>query len=296
VRYSFEHHTGTLRLKLSAPQLPDDAPSSAGAASVSHGRHRQIGATRDWPRSTRGPRSWIFGGRSAGWTSTVAGGAVLHHPSPDRYSARHRRLPHRRRGIRYARPPARLQRFREAEVIGDVRRCRRRGPPPPPAPCAKVRSGLQTTTDRRPPVRPAAPRGCRSPIGSGLGLINPFSIRTIKRRLSVPVIVDAGKKRAPHPTHASPWSRADGILMNTPPPRRRIRWHGARDGPLRWRAAWPIWPADAARETAARPHPWNAGIGNCVAAGGSRPRVPEPTSRLRRVGKAGARGCRVRSP
>jgi thiazole synthase len=31
-----------------------------------------------------------------------------------------------------------------------------------------------------------------SPIGSGLGLLNPYSIRTIKRRLSVPVIVDAG--------------------------------------------------------------------------------------------------------
>src|SRR5918999_2137834 len=30
-----------------------------------------------------------------------------------------------------------------------------------------------------------------SPIGSGLGLLNPYIIRTIKRRLSVPVIVDA---------------------------------------------------------------------------------------------------------
>src|SRR3989440_3750690 len=31
-----------------------------------------------------------------------------------------------------------------------------------------------------------------SPIGSGLGLLNPLSVRTIKRRLRVPVIVDAG--------------------------------------------------------------------------------------------------------
>ncbi|HEX7024646.1 MAG TPA: thiazole synthase, partial [Gemmatimonadales bacterium] len=31
-----------------------------------------------------------------------------------------------------------------------------------------------------------------SPIGSGLGMLNPYSIRTIKKRLSVPVIVDAG--------------------------------------------------------------------------------------------------------
>ena len=31
-----------------------------------------------------------------------------------------------------------------------------------------------------------------SPIGSGLGLLNPYFIRTIKSRLTVPVIVDAG--------------------------------------------------------------------------------------------------------
>src|SRR6476661_11264824 len=31
-----------------------------------------------------------------------------------------------------------------------------------------------------------------SPIGSGLGLLNPYSIRTIKHRLSIPVVVDAG--------------------------------------------------------------------------------------------------------
>jgi thiazole synthase len=42
-----------------------------------------------------------------------------------------------------------------------------------------------------------------SPIGSGLGLLNPYSIRTIKRRLSVPVIVDAMEQGV------------DGILMNT---------------------------------------------------------------------------------
>src|SRR4026208_1975048 len=31
-----------------------------------------------------------------------------------------------------------------------------------------------------------------SPIGSGLGMLNQYAIRTIKKRLSVPVIVDAG--------------------------------------------------------------------------------------------------------
>ncbi len=34
-----------------------------------------------------------------------------------------------------------------------------------------------------------------SPIGSGLGLLNPFGVRTIKRRLQVPVAVDAGGAR-----------------------------------------------------------------------------------------------------
>jgi thiazole synthase len=44
-----------------------------------------------------------------------------------------------------------------------------------------------------------------SPIGSGLGLINPFNVRTIKSRLSVPVIVDAGVGTASDA--ALPWSR-----------------------------------------------------------------------------------------
>src|SRR5439155_379837 len=34
-----------------------------------------------------------------------------------------------------------------------------------------------------------------SPIGSGLGLLNPYSVRTIKRRLHVPVVVDAARDR-----------------------------------------------------------------------------------------------------
>lgn len=53
-----------------------------------------------------------------------------------------------------------------------------------------------------------------SPIGSGLGLINPFSIRTIKRRLSVPVIVDAGVGTASDACVAMEQG-VDGILMNT---------------------------------------------------------------------------------
>ncbi len=53
-----------------------------------------------------------------------------------------------------------------------------------------------------------------SPIGSGLGLINPYNIRIIKRRLSVPVIVDAGVGTASDACITMEQG-VDGILMNT---------------------------------------------------------------------------------
>jgi thiazole synthase len=53
-----------------------------------------------------------------------------------------------------------------------------------------------------------------SPIGSGLGLLNPFSIRTIKRRLRVPVVVDAGVGTASDACLTMEQG-VDGILMNT---------------------------------------------------------------------------------
>ena len=53
-----------------------------------------------------------------------------------------------------------------------------------------------------------------SPIGSGLGLLNPFSVRTIKRRLSVPVVVDAGVGTASDAC-VTMEQGVDGILMNT---------------------------------------------------------------------------------
>jgi thiazole synthase len=53
-----------------------------------------------------------------------------------------------------------------------------------------------------------------SPIGSGLGLVNPFNIRTIKARLSVPVIVDAGVGTASDAA-VTMEQGVDGILMNT---------------------------------------------------------------------------------
>lgn len=53
-----------------------------------------------------------------------------------------------------------------------------------------------------------------SPIGSGLGLLNPLNIRIIKSRLSVPVIVDAGVGTASDAC-ATMEQGVDGILMNT---------------------------------------------------------------------------------
>jgi thiazole synthase len=53
-----------------------------------------------------------------------------------------------------------------------------------------------------------------SPIGSGLGLLNPFTIRTIKARLKVPVIVDAGVGTASDACLTMEQG-VDGILMNT---------------------------------------------------------------------------------
>jgi thiazole synthase len=53
-----------------------------------------------------------------------------------------------------------------------------------------------------------------SPIGSGLGMLNPYAIRTIKHRLSVPIIVDAGVGTASDACIAMEQG-VDGILMNT---------------------------------------------------------------------------------
>ena len=53
-----------------------------------------------------------------------------------------------------------------------------------------------------------------SPIGSGLGLVNPYYIREIKRRLSAPVIVDAGVGTASDACLTMEQG-VDGVLMNT---------------------------------------------------------------------------------
>lgn len=53
-----------------------------------------------------------------------------------------------------------------------------------------------------------------SPIGSGLGLLSPYGIRTIKHRLGLPVVVDAGVGTASDACLTMEQG-VDGILMNT---------------------------------------------------------------------------------
>ena len=53
-----------------------------------------------------------------------------------------------------------------------------------------------------------------SPIGSGLGVVNPYYIREIKRRLDVPIIVDAGVGTASDAC-VTMEQGVDGVLMNT---------------------------------------------------------------------------------
>lgn len=53
-----------------------------------------------------------------------------------------------------------------------------------------------------------------SPIGSGLGVVNPYYIREIKSRLEVPVLVDAGVGTASDACITMEQG-VDGILMNT---------------------------------------------------------------------------------
>src|SRR5205814_5529384 len=53
-----------------------------------------------------------------------------------------------------------------------------------------------------------------APIGSGLGVCNPYSIRIIKERANIPVIVDAGVGTAGDATVAMELG-VDALLMNT---------------------------------------------------------------------------------
>ena len=53
-----------------------------------------------------------------------------------------------------------------------------------------------------------------APIGSGLGIRNPYNIRTIMENAGVPILVDAGVGTASDAAIAMELS-CDGVLMNT---------------------------------------------------------------------------------
>jgi thiazole synthase len=53
-----------------------------------------------------------------------------------------------------------------------------------------------------------------APIGTGKGPINPYALRTLRERLSVPMIVDAGLGLPSHACQVMEWG-FDGVLLNT---------------------------------------------------------------------------------
>lgn len=53
-----------------------------------------------------------------------------------------------------------------------------------------------------------------APIGTGKGPINPYALKTLRARLSVPMIVDAGLGLPSHAAQVMEWG-FDGVLLNT---------------------------------------------------------------------------------
>jgi thiazole synthase len=152
---------------------------------------------------------------------------ILHHLSPDRYFllANTAGCYTADEAIRYARlaREAGFNEFVKLEVIGDRETLLPDTEGLLTAARQLVREGfsvLAYTNDDLITALRLEEAGCAavmplaSPIGSGLGLLNPYGIRTIKRRLSVPVIVDAGVGTASDACLTMEQG-VDGILMNT---------------------------------------------------------------------------------
>ena len=152
---------------------------------------------------------------------------VLYHLDPNRhfllantagcYTARD--------AVRYARlaREAGFNEFIKLEVIGDEETLLPDTEGLLTATRTLVKEGFQVmayTNDDLVVARRLEDAGCvavmplASPIGSGLGLINPYTVRTIKRRLSAPVIVDAGVGTASDACITMEQG-VDGLLMNT---------------------------------------------------------------------------------
>jgi thiazole synthase len=53
-----------------------------------------------------------------------------------------------------------------------------------------------------------------APIGTGKGPINPYALRTLRERLNVPLIVDAGLGLPSHACQVMEWG-FDAVLLNT---------------------------------------------------------------------------------
>jgi thiazole synthase len=152
---------------------------------------------------------------------------ILHHLSPERYFllANTAGCYTADEAIRYARlaREAGFNEFVKLEVIGDRETLLPDTAGLLAASRQLVREGftvLAYTNDDLVTALRLEEAGCAavmplaSPIGSGLGLLNPYGIRTIKRRLEVPVIVDAGVGTASD-TCLTMEQGVDGILMNT---------------------------------------------------------------------------------
>jgi thiazole synthase len=153
--------------------------------------------------------------------------AILHHLDPERFFllANTAGCYTPDDAIRYARlaREAGFNEFVKLEVIGDEETLLPDVANLTAAAGALVKDGFRVmaytnddlvTALRLEDVGCAAVMPLASPIGSGLGLINPYTIRLIKRRLSVPVIVDAGVGTASDACLTMEQG-VDGILMNT---------------------------------------------------------------------------------
>ena len=152
---------------------------------------------------------------------------VLHHLHPDQYFllANTAGCYTAEEAVRYARlaREAGFNDFVKLEVIGDRETLLPDTEGLLAATRTLVREGFQVlayTNDDLITALRLEDAGCAavmplaSPIGSGLGLVNPYAIRTIKRRLTAPVIVDAGVGTASDAC-VTMEQGVDGILMNT---------------------------------------------------------------------------------
>ena len=152
---------------------------------------------------------------------------ILHHLSPERYFllANTAGCYTADEAVRYARlaREAGFNDFVKLEVIGDRETLLPDTEGLLAATRTLAREGFQVlayTNDDLVTALRLEDAGCAavmplaSPIGSGLGLANPYSIRTIKRRLRAPVIVDAGVGTASDACLTMEQG-VDGILMNT---------------------------------------------------------------------------------